>query len=45
MAEAGLFVVGLAVGNEVGLPEGENVDGLTNVGWVVGVEVGINVDD
>lgn len=45
MAEAGLFVVGMAVGDEVGFPEGENVDGLTDVGWVVGVEVGINVDD
>ena len=45
MAEAGLVVVGMAVGNEVGFHEGENVDGVTDVGWVVGVKVGINVDD
>jgi hypothetical protein len=45
MAEAGLVVVGMAVGNEVGFSEGENVDGVTDVGWVVKVEVGINVDD
>ncbi len=45
MAEAGLVVVGMAVGNEVGFSEGENVDGVTDVGWVVKVEVGVNVDD